>query len=100
MRAMRQIAPVDMFTAAVVTVSDSCAQGTREDISGIKLAEALTQLGFHVTERRTIPDDEEKISICLRELASVVRLIVTTGGTGIAARDVTPEATRRVCDRI
>lgn len=88
------------FTAAVVTVSDSCARGEREDKSGPAVAQLLEKLKFSVTTREVVADDTTHIEDMLMRLADQVRLIVTTGGTGIAARDVTPEATRRVCDRV
>lgn len=86
--------------AAVVTVSDSCSRGEREDRSGPAVAQCLEKLHFSVTTREVVPDDSIKIQNLLIRLAREVRLIVTTGGTGIAARDVTPEATRAVCDRL
>ena len=88
------------LTAAVVTVSDSCARGEREDKSGPAVAQLLEKLQFSVTTREVVPDDTTHIEDVLMRLADRVRLIVTTGGTGIAPRDVTPEATRRVCDRL
>ena len=89
-----------MRTAAVLTVSDSCAHGHREDVSGRKLVEALEQLGFNILAHRVVPDDEHQIVSSLIDLSGRARLVVTTGGTGIAPRDVTPEATRKVCDRL
>ena len=88
------------FTAAVVTVSDSCARGEREDRSGPAVAQLLEKLKFSVTAREIVADDTTHIEDTLMRLADVVRLIVTTGGTGIAVRDVTPEATRRISDRV
>lgn len=87
-------------SAAVVTVSDSCAQGTREDASGPAVAAALRSAGFHPAVSVTVPDEQNRIEAELRKLARQVRLIVTTGGTGVGPRDVTPEATRAVCERI
>ncbi len=87
-------------TAAVVTVSDSCSRGEREDKSGPAVVQALEKLEFSIAAREVVPDDPIKIQNLLIRLAREVRLIVTTGGTGIAARDVTPEATRAVCDRL
>src|SRR4029077_1170351 len=89
-----------VLTAAVVTVSDSCARGEREDASGPAVAELLEKLQFSVVAREVVSDEEIQIQNLLIQLAREVRLIVTTGGTGIAARDVTPEATVRVCDRL
>jgi len=88
------------LTAAVVTVSDSCARGEREDKSGPAVAHLLEQLKFSVVAREVVSDDSIKIQNLLIRLAQDVRLIVTTGGTGIAPRDVTPEATKAVCDRL
>jgi molybdopterin adenylyltransferase len=88
------------FTVAVITVSDSCARGQREDRSGPAVAQLLEQLRFRVVAREIVPDESTHIEDTLMRLADQVRLIVTTGGTGIAPRDVTPEATRRVCDRL
>jgi molybdopterin adenylyltransferase len=88
------------LTAAVVTVSDSCSRGEREDQSGPAVAQLLEQLNFSVVVREVVPDDATRIEDVIMRLADEVQLIVTTGGTGIAARDVTPEATRRVCDRL
>jgi molybdenum cofactor synthesis domain-containing protein len=87
-------------TAAVVTVSDSCARGEREDLSGPAVALVLQKVNFLVTVREVVADDFIQIQNLLIRLVRDVRFIVTTGGTGIAVRDVTPEATRAVCDRI
>jgi len=89
-----------VLTAAVVTVSDSCARGERKDASGPAVAELLEKLQFSVVAREVVSDNEIQIQDLLIRLAREVRLIVTTGGTGIAARDVTPEATAKVCDRL
>ncbi len=86
--------------ALVITVSDSCFQGLRVDRSGPAVALRLQQAGFSVEENIIVPDEVEKIASEIRKHTARVRLIVTTGGTGIALRDVTPEATRQVCDRI
>lgn len=94
------MADPSLITAAVVTVSDSCAHGQREDKSGPAVAQFLEKLKFSVTTREVVPDDTTHIEDILMRLSEHVRLIVTTGGTGIAPRDVTPEATRRVCDRL
>jgi molybdopterin adenylyltransferase len=88
------------ITAAVVTVSDSCSRGEREDKSGPAVAQLLEKLSFTVAAREVVPDDTTHIEDVLMRLSERVQLIVTTGGTGIAVRDVTPEATRRVCDRL
>jgi len=88
------------LTAAVVTVSDSCARGEREDVSGPSVARLLEKLQFSVTVREVVADDSIQIQNLLIRLAREVRLVVTTGGTGIATRDVTPEATVAACDRL
>jgi len=84
----------------VITVSDSCARGERKDLSGPAVAEALRKAGFAVTAAQTVADDSMQIQNALVHHALAVRLIVTTGGTGIAPRDVTPEATEGICDRL
>jgi molybdopterin adenylyltransferase len=89
-----------LLTAAVVTVSDSCSRGEREDRSGPAVAELLQKLQFSISVREVVPDNLIQIQNLLIRLAREVRLIVTTGGTGIAASDVTPEATVAVCDRL
>jgi molybdenum cofactor synthesis domain-containing protein len=86
-----------MRNAAVLTVSDSSARGERADISGPTTADVLRQNGFRVTYQEIVPDDQPTIESALVRLSEQVQLVVTTGGTGIAARDVTPEATRAVC---
>jgi molybdopterin adenylyltransferase len=88
------------ITAAVITVSDSCSRGEREDRSGPAVADFLQKHEFSVTIREVLSDDRVKIQNLLVKLAREVRFIVTTGGTGIAERDVTPEATIAVCDRL
>jgi molybdenum cofactor synthesis domain-containing protein len=88
------------FTAAVVTVSDSCARGERVDVSGPAVAEVLERLGYRVVARKIVQDDSMQIQNALVHLALEARLIVTTGGTGIADRDVTPEATEAICERV
>jgi len=85
--------------AAVLTVSDGVHHGTREDLSGDALAELLAAEGYDVV-RRVVPDEREEIAAALRELAEKARLVLTTGGTGVAPRDVTPEATLDVVERV
>lgn len=86
--------------AAVITVSDSCFAGARNDVSGPLTVHALEEAGFTVTWSVTVPDDTAAIAEAIRTAAAAVRLVVTSGGTGISPRDVTPEATRSVCERM
>jgi len=88
------------FSAAVVTVSDSCARGERVDASGPAVAALLEKSGFRVVAKQIVQDDSMQIQNALVHLALDVRFIVTTGGTGIAERDVTPEATEAICERV
>ena len=86
--------------AKVVTVSDGVVAGTREDRSGEALAAALERAGFEVVDRRVVADGVESVAGVLHELADgFAGLIATTGGTGFAPRDLTPEGTRAVLDR-
>lgn len=85
--------------AAVVTVSDRVSEGSREDASGPAVMSALERAGFRVVETRVVPDEPRGIEEVLRELAGSARLVVTTGGTGLGPRDVTPEATVAVIER-
>jgi molybdopterin adenylyltransferase len=85
--------------AAVLTISDGVAEGTREDESGTLLGKLLEDEGFEV-ERRVVPDVHAQIAGTIKQLvAHDVQLVLTTGGTGVAPRDVTPEATASVLDR-
>jgi molybdenum cofactor synthesis domain-containing protein len=84
--------------AAVLTVSDGVAGGERDDESGDLLAELLADEGYDVV-RRVVPDERDAIASALRTLVGEARLVLTTGGTGVAPRDVTPEATADVIDR-
>ena len=87
-----------MTRAAVLTVSDGVTEGTRDDRSGDVLAELLEGEGYEVV-RRVVPDDRAAIADALGELVREARLVLTTGGTGVAPRDVTPEATATVIER-
>ena len=89
-----------MHTAAVLTISDSSFQRKRQDLSGPAVARRLEAAGFKVIHTSILPDEKDAIAARLIECAEVARLIVTTGGTGIAVRDVTPEATRAVAERL
>jgi molybdopterin adenylyltransferase len=84
--------------AAVLTVSDGVADGTRLDESGELLAGLLAGVGYEV-ERRVVPDDRDAIAEAIAELAEEAALVLTTGGTGLGPRDVTPEATAEVLER-
>ena len=84
--------------AAVLTVSDGVAERARQDESGELLAGLLAAEGYEV-ERRVVPDDRDAIAEAIAELAEEAALVLTTGGTGLAARDITPEATAEVLER-
>ena len=84
--------------AAVLTVSDGVSEGSRADESGDVLAGLLEAEGFEVV-RRVVPDDRGAIADAISELTEDAQLVLTTGGTGLAERDVTPEATMTVLDR-
>jgi molybdopterin adenylyltransferase len=90
-----------MIAVAILTVSDSAVSGTRDDLSGPLLRKKCEELGWRVVASQVVPDEEIVIVACLKQWAdeTVVDLILTTGGTGVAARDVTPEATRAVLHR-
>jgi molybdenum cofactor synthesis domain-containing protein len=88
------------MTAAVLTVSDSCARGERRDASGPAVSAALEAKGYRVVTTEIVPDQATAIGNALLRLVERARLVVTTGGTGVAKHDVTPEATRSVCDRM
>lgn len=87
--------------AKILTVSDGVASGTREDRSGVALAEALAEAGYEVLERRVVSDGVEAVAAALAGLARGFSggLVVSTGGTGFSPRDLTPEATRTVLER-
>jgi molybdopterin adenylyltransferase len=85
--------------AAVLTVSDGVAERTREDESGSLLAALLGEEGYEV-ERRVVPDDRDAIAEAIAELAEDASVVLTTGGTGLGPRDVTPEATGDVLERV
>jgi len=90
-----------MIQAAILTISDSVSAGTRSDVSGPALRERLEQLGWNISVTEVIPDERAAIRARLVALADsgAVSAIFTTGGTGVAMRDVTPEAVRDVLDR-
>lgn len=86
--------------AAVLTISDRCSAGTQVDRSGPAVAGMLADAGIAHIAAATLPDEIGEIAHALRHFAAEADLVVTTGGTGLAPRDVTPEATRMVCDRM
>jgi len=86
--------------AIVLTISDRCFAGTQIDASGPAVERVLAASGAEVTAVKVVPDERGEIAAALREAAAAAALVVTTGGTGLAARDVTPEATLEVCDRL
>jgi molybdopterin adenylyltransferase len=85
--------------AAVLTISDGVAAGEREDASGDALEQLLGADGYDVV-RRVVPDEREESWAAIRDLSAEARLLLTTGGTGVAPRDVTPEATLGALDRV
>ena len=91
-----------MYHAAVLTVSDRSFRGERPDAGGPLVAEMLKNAGYEVVITAIVPDEQDQIEEKLRQIADSgeVQLLVTTGGTGFAPRDVTPEATLSVCDRL
>jgi molybdopterin adenylyltransferase len=90
----------ETLTAAVLTVSDSSSRGERDDLSGPAVAQVLKQHNFSVVATEIVPDEQPAIQQAILRLTKAARFVVTTGGTGITKRDVTPEATRTVCDRL
>ena len=90
----------EAWTAAVLTISDSCARGERTDLSGPAVVEALRKRKFSIVGTEIVSDEQSAIQKAILYWTNEARLVLTTGGTGIAERDVTPEATRSVCERI
>lgn len=87
------------WTAGVVTVSDRSSRGERADTSGPLLTALLREIGVAAADPVVVPDEVEQVRTAVRAAASAYDLVVTTGGTGLAPRDVTPEATRPLLDR-
>lgn len=87
-------------TAVVITASDRSAAGTRPDLSGPAVCRLLQNAGADVVATQIVPDDRDALELALRQAAAQAHLVVTTGGTGLAPRDVTPEAMLAVCDRL
>jgi molybdenum cofactor synthesis domain-containing protein len=88
-----------MLSAAILTISDTRSAGSRADTTTQMMAEILSEAGFQIAERRLVPDEFDDIAMAIAELAPRAQLVITSGGTGLAPRDVTPEATRSVIDR-
>ena len=90
-----------MYRVAIITISDKGAAGQREDLSGPAIQELAEQAGYAVTRTEMIPDEQARISALLAEIAdqNQADLLLTTGGTGFAPRDVTPEATLAIAER-
>lgn len=91
-----------MIKAAILTVSDSCSQGVQEDLSGQTIEDILMENSFEVFDKRIVPDEIGQISTELIYFADKAKadMVFTTGGTGFSRRDVTPEATIAVCEKI
>ena len=88
-----------MATAAILTISDTRSAGTRTDTTTGLMTEILQSLGIEIVATRLVPDEHDEIAVAIVELAVAANLVLTSGGTGLAPRDVTPEATRSVIDR-
>jgi len=90
-----------MITVGILTISDRCSRGEREDKSGDAIRKVMTNFGARVVDYAIVPDEKEIITKRLTEWADKggVDVVITTGGTGLAPRDVTPEATLEVVDR-
>jgi molybdopterin adenylyltransferase len=88
------------WTATVLTISDSCARGERADLSGPAVAAVLRRRNFQLVGSEVVPDEQSAIEKAIIHWTGESRLVLTTGGTGIAERDLTPEATRRVSTRL
>ena len=97
---MSSTAPLAGRTAIVLTVSDRCFAGTQTDLSGPAIVRILNDAGAEVVEAVTLPDELDQLTSALRSAASRASLILTTGGTGLAPRDITPEATLAVSSRL
>ena len=88
------------YTAAILTTSDKGAAGEREDTSGAAICELLESIGVEIARYEVVPDERDAVAARLREWsdAADIQLIVTTGGTGLGPRDITPDATKTVLD--
>lgn len=92
--------PDRLKTAAVLTISDSSYQGKRKDTSGPAVVRKLKAAEFQVVKTAVFPDEREQIEAALVQACDVAQLVITVGGTGVAPRDVTPEATTAVVERL
>ena len=97
---MSPTSPLVGRTAVVITVSDRCFAGTQTDLSGPAITRILRDAGAELIDSLTLPDEVDRLTSAIRAAATRARLVVTTGGTGLAPRDITPEATLAVCDRL
>jgi len=88
-----------MLTAAILTISDTRSAGTREDTTTALMVEILEGIDVEIVATRLVPDEQDEIAGAIVELCESANLVLTSGGTGLAPRDVTPEATRAVIDR-
>jgi molybdopterin adenylyltransferase len=88
------------WTATVLTISDSCARGERADLSGPAVAAVLRRRNFQLVGSEVVPDEQSAIEKAIIHWTGESRLVITTGGTGISERDLTPDATRRVSTRL
>ena len=90
-----------MIRAAILTISDSCSKGTRQDVSGQTIADILSKSNFEIIQKKTVPDDLQKIANELTHFSDNdnIDIVFTTGGTGLGPNDVTPEATASVSDK-
>jgi molybdopterin adenylyltransferase len=89
-----------MPTAIIITVSDSAFSGDREDLSGPAVSDFLDEHGFEIRGSAIVPDEHAQIKDALLDACSRANLVITTGGTGIAPRDITPEVTRSICEKL
>ena len=91
-----------MIRAAILTISDSCSKGTRQDISGQTIVDMLSEGKFEINQKKIVPDDLQKIANELIHLSDQdhIDIIFTTGGTGLGPNDVTPEATASVSEKL
>ncbi len=97
---MSSALPLAGRTTIVLTVSDRCFAGTQMDLSGPAIVRILSEAGAEILETLTLPDELEQLAPTLRNAATRASLVLTTGGTGLAARDITPEATLAVSSRL